>query len=172
MTKDRFYIWWPQHHHRKYPRDWSTFLTQRLQCTLGLTVWIISEPEKWTKLDNTWCSCLVAIASVSVTRISTWSLITECAGDTLNQNIGISSTTSSHGELSYHVSSSHAAFKSQTDRDTDYSLMYGKVKLHAKRECIAQKLQANYALTLARHSMSKKWRSSWLLLRNFSSASL
>ena len=85
VTKDRFYIWWPQHHHRKYPRDWTTFLTQRLQCTLGLTVWIISELEKWTKLDNTWCSSLVAFASVSVTRISTWSLITEGAGDTLNQ---------------------------------------------------------------------------------------
>ena len=30
------------------------------------------------------------------------------------------------------MSSSHAAFKAQTDCDTDYSLMYSKVKLHAK----------------------------------------
>ena len=31
------------------------------------------------------------------------------------------------------MSSSHAAFKAQTDCDTDCSVMYSKVKLHAKR---------------------------------------
>ena len=73
--------------------------------TLGFTLWVILEQDKWMRMDNACWSSVVTTASVSTTSTSKLSIITECPGYTPDQIIGINSTTSLRGGLSYSVSS-------------------------------------------------------------------
>ena len=69
--------------------------------TLGLTVWVILEQDKWMRMDNACWRSVVTTASVSTTSTSKPSIITECPGYTPDQVIGINATTSLQGGKAY-----------------------------------------------------------------------
>ena len=73
--------------------------------TLGFTLWVILEQDKWMRMDNACWGSVVTTASVSTTSTSKLSIITECPGYTADQIIGINATTSLQRGLPYPVSS-------------------------------------------------------------------
>ena len=95
--------------HRKYSRDRTTFLLEDFNVpttTLGFTLWVILEQDKWMRMDNACWSSVVTYASLSTTSTAKLSVIAKCPGYTADQIIGINATTSLQRGLPYPVSSS------------------------------------------------------------------
>ena len=97
-------------HHRKYPRGEDHVFTRRLQCTSGYQPWLLSllSLSFWKRINEwKWTTAVGALFSppplCQRTSAQRLSIITECPGYTPDQIIGIKSTTSLHGELSYPV---------------------------------------------------------------------